>query len=722
MSAVNEIPEFQGETQAGEVSLADILTAFQEYLWLIVAIVALAGAAAYYIIRTTPVSYKSTGTLLVELKNEKLLTNIQGLEAEQPLNSYEAMNTLAVSMVRTEMLRAVALRIANEKYVRQWSLTPTNINEIAARLRRKFDVEVRRQSRFIDVSAMDGDPSVAQAIAQALMEEYLDVSFERRQGTGQGATNFLSVEADKLRRQLELSEAALSAFVRTNSVSVRGGEDDLVSAELQSLNQRYLETKTRRLTLETDWEQIETLTNQVERLLAVPSVVQLPNVAAIRERLLNQQSEIAKLELRYKEKHPLMIEARQALESVQDALFIELRNAPNGVLLNLKKAQLEESQLEKRLREQEQRVAELAELRMVYDRLNTTARHHRDMYEALRKRESEAKLSISLTRKEGAQHNVTIFEMAKLPGSPFQPDKRKILVGSLALGLGFALGLVYIIQMLDRTLRSVDQAENVFGVPVLGAIPKSAEAEGKDDRLVVTKSPDSHASEGFRTLRAAVSLLGREGERKVTMFTSAVPAEGKTFCSSNFAMATAQSGKRTVIVDFDLRRPSVGKTFGIDMAQEGVSDCLLGKTKYDEVMVPTENAHLFVIPAGTLVPNPSELIASPHTQEFLDELKSAFDHVVVDNAPVTAVSDTLMIVGMVDTVCLVTKAAKTSIRVIGRAIELVRRAGVNPAGLVLNFITKSRGAGYKYYYYSDKKYAGGYAGGYGSHQRKQARS
>lgn len=714
--------EYPDSTGEGELSLGDLIQVAQDHLWLIVSIMATALACGYFAIRATPVLYKSEGVLLAEFKNEQLLTDIKGFESEDRLASFEAMNTLAASVVRSDVLLRVAGKVVDAPYVKLWSTNSLATNEIALILKRRCDASVRKQTRFIDVSVLDGSPVFAQKLAQLIMEEYLALEFARQQGTGKGATNFLSAEAEVLKQRLTDSEARLNAFVRTNTVSVRGGEEDLVAAELKSVNDRLLEAKAERMALDADWEQIKQISDDPEQLLAIPSVVQLPNVAEIRRHLLDKRAEIAELELRYKAKHPKMIEAKRVVESIVSALHTELRNAPNGVLLQLKKAQLAEEQLVQRVKLQEAQVAKVNELRLVYNRLKSEADHHRQLYDSVVKRRDEARITMSMTGREDAKHDVSIFETPNLPIVPAKPNKKLIIAASGVLGFAISFGLIYLLQMLDQTLKSVDQAEQVFGIPVLGAIPKSTEAVGKDDRLVITKSPDSHASEGFRTLRAAVGLLGREDERKVTMFTSAVPAEGKTFCSSNFAMAIAQSGKRTVIVDFDLRRPSVGKTFGIDMAQEGVSDCLLGKAKYDEVMVPTENAHLFVIPAGTLVPNPSELIASPHTQEFLDELKSAFDHVVVDNAPVTAVSDTLMIVGMVDTVCLVTKAAKTSIRVIGRAIELVRRAGVNPSGLVLNFINKSRGAGYKYYYYSDKKYAGGYAGGYGTQQRKQARS
>jgi capsular exopolysaccharide synthesis family protein len=184
-----------------------------------------------------------------------------------------------------------------------------------------------------------------------------------------------------------------------------------------------------------------------------------------------------------------------------------------------------------------------------------------------------------------------------------------------------------------------------------------------------------------------------------------VPSEGKTFCSVNFSIANAKQGKKTLIMDFDLRRPSVGDTFGIDLKTLGVTDVLLGKKTFKEVSLQTDFENLTVIPAGSMVPNPSELISGKHVKKLIDDACKDYDQVVIDNAPITAVSDTLMILKYVQTVCIVTRAGKTSDRLIGRSLELIRRSGSSPSGLILNFVSEKRRAGY-YYYKSDNRYYG----------------
>ena len=219
-------------------------------------------------------------------------------------------------------------------------------------------------------------------------------------------------------------------------------------------------------------------------------------------------------------------------------------------------------------------------------------------------------------------------------------------------------------------------------------------------------------TEAFRSLRASLGLLGREEDRKVVLFTSAVPSEGKSFCCVNYAVAYAQQGKRTLVVDFDLRKPSLAETFGVKGDMPGVTDVMLGKEPLEKCVQTTRFDNLFLLTAGRMVPNPAELISGPWSKQLIHEAAAKFDHVVLDNAPINAVSDALLIVKEAQTVCLVMHARRTSARVVGRALEMLRRAGGKPSGLVLNFLPQSAGSGY-YYYYSGNKYYG-HKGVYGS--------
>jgi polysaccharide biosynthesis transport protein len=240
---------------------------------------------------------------------------------------------------------------------------------------------------------------------------------------------------------------------------------------------------------------------------------------------------------------------------------------------------------------------------------------------------------------------------------------------------------------------------------VLSAVPKVRPGS----TLVVNDDAQSPAAEAFRTLRTSVTMLGRPESRRTFLLTSAIPQEGKTFCSLNFALALAQQGLKTVIIDGDLRRPAIEKSLLPDTARRvGVTDYLTGARKLEEIIHEAGQKDFWFIPAGSLAPNPAELLAQGHFDDLIEEALLRFDRVVVDSAPIHAVSDTLLMLKKIQTVCLVVRSGKTPRKAVGRARELLDKAAAPLAGAILNRQPRRRlTPGYDpYYSYSyDGKYS-----------------
>jgi capsular exopolysaccharide synthesis family protein len=204
-------------------------------------------------------------------------------------------------------------------------------------------------------------------------------------------------------------------------------------------------------------------------------------------------------------------------------------------------------------------------------------------------------------------------------------------------------------------------------------------------------------------------MLGRDENRRTFLFTSALPEEGKTFCSTNFSLCLAQQGLRTVIIDGDLRRPAVEQALTKERGKRrGVTDYLTGQARLDEVICSTGHKDFYFIPAGTMAPNPAELLAQGHFEALIDEALTKFDRVVVDSAPIHAVSDTLVMLDRIQTVCLVVRAGKTPRKAVQRSIFLLKQAEAVMGGVILNRMRKRRNVGYNYYY--DYSYKGSYSG------------
>jgi capsular exopolysaccharide synthesis family protein len=356
---------------------------------------------------------------------------------------------------------------------------------------------------------------------------------------------------------------------------------------------------------------------------------------------------------------------------------------------------------------------------------------------------------------------VSVIEHSPLPHGPVSPSSTKAiglgLLGGLAAGLFFVFGA----DALDRSIKTVDQAEATLGLPVFAAIPeareetKSPRSKRKGKALtryrLVAETPEGPAAEAFRNLRAALSLLGPEAERKISLFTSAVPDEGKSFTSANYALALAQQAFLVLLIDGDLRRPSMHKIFRLTTGKNnsdegfGIVDCLVGEANLGSApraisaqeidiigdtiavtgnIITATGGQLFILAGGRRAPNPAEILSGPSFSHLIAEATKLYDRIVIDSAPVLAVSDTLLMTPHVQTVCMVVRARKTPRPAVRRAISLLISSGIRPAGLVLNRLPRSRGVGYYYYYASpgygagEGSYSASYAEGYAARSEK----
>jgi capsular exopolysaccharide synthesis family protein len=225
----------------------------------------------------------------------------------------------------------------------------------------------------------------------------------------------------------------------------------------------------------------------------------------------------------------------------------------------------------------------------------------------------------------------------------------------------------------------------------------------------------------FRVLRTSISLLGPVDKRKVTLITSALPAEGKTLVAVNLAIAMAQQGLRTLLIDFDLRKPSVHKMFGMTKDDRaGLAELLVGTAQPSEVVrTDTGQPNLSMILVGAVPPNPGELLESSRLVEWLNKFREEFDHIIMDTAPLLPVPDTRILAPLADNRCLIVRAESTPRGAVKRAVSTLKSSGVYPEGIVFNGYVEKRfliGSNYSYGYYRYGKYNYGYGKyGYGSY-------
>jgi succinoglycan biosynthesis transport protein ExoP len=360
---------------------------------------------------------------------------------------------------------------------------------------------------------------------------------------------------------------------------------------------------------------------------------------------------------------------------------------------------------EKALHEQETAALDLNQRSIQYNVLAREVESDRLLYDAVVQRLKETSLT-----KELQPDKIRIVQPAIVPKLPFKPETTKVLVQGLIGGLAFGLMLALFLHSLETSLKSVDEAESYLKLPVLSVIPQVKVTRPGKSHLVVADDAKSSGAESFRSLRTSLSMLGREEERRVFLLTSALPQEGKTFCSLNYAASLGQTGLRTVLIDCDLRRPSVEKILtGTRSQKPGVTDFLTGKAKLPDIIQATGIENFSFISSGTTAPNPGELLTRNSIDSLVEDALQQFQRVVIDSAPIHAVSDTLLILNRVQTVCIVGRACKTPRKSILRALQLLQKVRAPIAGIILNRMPRRRGLEYYYDHYYDYSYRGKYS-------------
>ena len=303
-----------------------------------------------------------------------------------------------------------------------------------------------------------------------------------------------------------------------------------------------------------------------------------------------------------------------------------------------------------------------------------------------------------------AQGDGEIVESATLPSSPSSPSYVRNGVLALVVGLSLGIGMAFLRERLDDRLRGREDLEEQIGAPALATVPKVAGWRRKTRvELVTVSAPRSSPAEAYRTLRTNLHFIGRGGDFKVLTVTSATSGEGKTATAANLAVALAQAGKKVIVVSCDLRKPRLHRFFGMEN-ETGVSSILVGDTDANEAIQRPRIPSLRVLASGPTPPNPAELLASERFDELLAMLRGSVDFVVVDTAPVLAVTDTLVIAPKTDGVLIVTDAGTTTRSAAAHAREQLEQVGANVVGGILNNLRRSRATYYPYYYYESYPY------------------
>ena len=671
----------------------------------IIALTGLIGlAGSLYHLKKQETFYSARSVLLFEPDKEQILSGVEAVR-DVRVRSQEMMNTLVDSLQGYPFALRVSKRLnlsESPEFLASIGAADQKLSaeEAAGRVRGMIDVQFRKGTRLIDITATSQSASVARDLANGYANEYLRLSIEQSTEATRSAAQFLVEESQRLTDNLRLSEEAMQSFrerERTPSFDAMLNEAD---AAVKDLSQKITEDQQTLQQLRRDADASASAGGDEAMLLRLASIVSNSQLSALNQAIEKQQAELDTLALRYQAEHPLSVTAKQRIQRLEKGRSELLPSIVSGLGT---RAEFVEAQIQREEKEKiraEKRLLEVTAKSLEYNSLTRDLDADRVLYGAVIERLKEIDVTKGM-----ADGSVRIHDTA-LGANPSQIPATKILLTGILGGIAVGLAIALLLNAMDSTIRTVDQAERWIGLHVITAVP---EIKDKHPGLITLQDRHGVAAEAFRTLRTSIALLGGREIRKVFLFTSALPSEGKTFSSSNFAVTLAQQGFRTLYVDADLRKPAVSNLIFGEERTPGLTDVLLGEVPLDQAVNPGGLDNLTILTAGKTAENPSELLSGPHLRKFFEMARSEYDRIVLDSSPVIPVSDTLLLLGHADVNCLIVRAQSTPKNSILHAIRLLEEVGSPPAGIVINRLRAGRSSAYYAYAYSGRVY-----GGYGS--------
>jgi polysaccharide biosynthesis transport protein len=667
-------------------------------LWLPAIGLILGAGLSVFLISKHEDSYHARAVLFIEEQSTRVLDNMKPLVDEQFHNA-DMINTMVDILGGFPFALKVTERLklnSDYAFLSSAGISKRNVSaEEAARiLVGMVKARYREGTRLLDITVTNRVADEARLLANSYAEEYLRYVLERRADATRNASQSLIQEAERLRVKMRASEEAMQNFrERERTASLENLQEE-AQTKLTEITAKTTQLEDQLLQLNRDLAAAKVGTHSPEDLLRLPSVANDPRVSSLTASISEQERAVGVLSQRYRAKHPTYIAAKSGLQFSINERNAILQDAIKVLEIAVKQtdSQLEHTRVVRS--EYEQHLLSITAKAIEYNDLKREIETDSAMYNAVLERLKEVDVTRSLNDAPVQIHELATASTADL-SSPLKTIAGCIIAGVLA-GLGVAVGL----HFLDQSVKSVDDAENISGLSVFSAVPLIKGSNGEKE-LIAFKKREGLAAEAFRTLRAALTSRDRLVDgRRIFLFTSPLPGEGKTFSSSNFAVTLAQQGLRTLLIDADLRRPGIARLFSNRTDQPGLTDVLSGMAIFSEALTPVVVPNLSVLTAGHMVNDPSELLGTKAFDEFLEAISHEYDRIVIDSTPCLVVSDTLLLARRVDVCCLVVRAFATPKSILKRAVKVLSEAHCQPAGLILNCLPSDSAGYYPTNYFS----------------------
>jgi polysaccharide biosynthesis transport protein len=670
-----------------------------ERRWLVVAaFVSVFTLCVIYLVKA-PRIYQAVTRLQIDRESDNVLNLREGISLETREQDYlqtQYKNLLSRSLVSSVIAN---LKLDDDaRYASKSDRVRAVMNDIT--------ISPIRLSRLVEVKVEHTDAQQAALIASNLVHRFVDNNLARKNLASSQANRWLEEEAKAQRAIVEKTEQELQSYkVKMNNISLEDNQNIVLQA-LKLAQEELVRAQSRSaVTAKTDQEVQRMLSNGAP-IENIPAVANDKLIQELKARMAIREAELANLLKRYREKYPLVQQMNEEIVSLKSSIKQESGKIVAAISSEAQLAHAQEASLRTIVEERTLEVLKLGDLRIPYSQLSQDAMLNRNLYSNVLQSQKENALIAN-----SKINNMRIIDEAFVPPRYVKPRIALTLILGFIGGLVVGCGLAFFVNYMDDSIKTQDDVEVYLRLPFLGYVPNIKTNSVVERDLQAHLHPQSTAAEGFRTIRAAIALMPKAEKYHLLAVTSTIPSEGKSLLASNLAIVTAQTGVRTLLVDADLRRPSVHKAFQLH-SPDGLSAYLQGTREHiEDIVHKSEVPNLDVICCGAIPSSPSELAGSKRMRQFLEEARQRYDRIFVDCPPVSAVSDPLVIAAMADGVVFITKFNKIRREHARKSIQRIQDAGIFILGAVLNDIDFEGKDSYyySYYYYQNRYYASHYS-------------
>ena len=563
-------------------------------------------------------------------------------------------------------------------------------NQILSRFRLSLRVVPLKNTKLVKITFFSPNPEFAALAANTIASEYIEIGLDTRREVKSQASDWMNIRTDELKAKLEESEQTLLSFKKDNGlIDLSGDVARLNEQELMLDNSELAAARRELSSARSVYDEIQKIKVSAPALLeTLPAVQDDVLVRSVKTDYGESLRELNELKNRYGDKHPRIVDAESRLESLRNILDGHINRVVTTIENNLQLQQQRVAYIEAGLARGKENIQLIGEKKIMLDALEQEVSTNRDQYNRLFNRLSETRTADGLD-----PANAVIAEQASVPGGPVKPDKTTILALALIGSIAMSSALAFLYEYLDKSVRSTDDVERRLGTKLIGILPlvERSSLKRKDEfpvtpwNMQVRRSPFAEAVNSCRT----VLSMSDKADLQVILITSSVPDEGKSTAALNLAYSFGQT-ERTLVIDCDLRRPSLGNALGMPLSTSGLSSFLIQKSTARESLTRKVHGTFDCITAGPITDQPLQMLTSARFSRMLESLRQLYDRIIIDSPPVHAVSDALVLSKVSDAVVYVVKSHDTKIELVRNGLSRLRESGANVAGVLVSKVDVKR--------------------------------